>query len=47
MGSAAAEVAAIPLVAVLLFFVFGGVVAASLPAIIGGPVDPEHWASCG
>ncbi|MCB0930357.1 MAG: MMPL family transporter, partial [Mycobacterium sp.] len=31
-----AEVAAIPLVAVLLFFVFGGVVAASLPAIIGG-----------
>jgi len=29
-------VAAIPLVAVLLFFVFGGVVAASLPAIIGG-----------
>lgn len=31
-----AEVAAIPLVAVLLFFVFGGVIAASLPAIIGG-----------
>jgi RND superfamily putative drug exporter len=31
-----AEIAAIPLVAVLLFFVFGGVVAASLPAIIGG-----------
>ena len=31
-----AEVAAIPLVAVLLVFVFGGVVAASLPAIIGG-----------
>ena len=31
-----AEVAAIPLVAVLLFFVFGGVVAASLPAIVGG-----------
>lgn len=31
-----AELAAIPLVAVLLFFVFGGVVAASLPAIIGG-----------
>ncbi len=31
-----AEVAAIPLVAILLFFVFGGVVAASLPAIIGG-----------
>jgi len=31
-----AEVAAIPLVAVLLFFVFGGVVAASLPAVIGG-----------
>ena len=31
-----AEVAAVPLVAVLLFFVFGGVVAASLPAIIGG-----------
>ncbi|KUI00734.1 MMPL family transporter [Mycobacterium sp. IS-3022] len=31
-----AEVAAIPLVAVVLFFVFGGVVAASLPAIIGG-----------
>ncbi len=31
-----AEMAAIPLVAVLLFFVFGGVVAASLPAIIGG-----------
>ena len=31
-----AEVAAIPLVAVVLFFVFGGVVAAGLPAIIGG-----------
>ncbi|MGV0836786.1 MMPL family transporter [Mycolicibacterium thermoresistibile] len=31
-----AEVAAIPLVAVLLFFVFGGVVAAILPALIGG-----------
>ena len=31
-----AELAAIPLVAVLLFFVFGGVIAASLPAIIGG-----------
>ncbi|ORA65386.1 hypothetical protein BST26_18675 [Mycolicibacterium insubricum] len=31
-----AEVAAIPLVAILLFFVFGGVVAATLPAIIGG-----------
>ena len=28
--------AAIPLVAVVLFFVFGGVVAATLPAIIGG-----------
>ena len=28
--------AAIPLVAVVLFFVFGGVIAASLPAIIGG-----------
>ena len=28
--------AAIPLVAVVLFFVFGGVVAAALPAIIGG-----------
>ena len=31
-----AEVLAIPLVAVVLFFVFGGVVAASLPAIVGG-----------
>lgn len=31
-----AELAAIPLVAVLLFFVFGGVVAAILPALIGG-----------
>ncbi|CAN5412845.1 MMPL family transporter [soil metagenome] len=31
-----AEIAAIPLVAVLLFFVFGGVVAAVLPALIGG-----------
>ena len=30
-----AEIAAIPLVAVVLFFVFGGVVAAALPAIIG------------
>jgi uncharacterized membrane protein YdfJ with MMPL/SSD domain len=30
------EVLAIPLVAVVLFFVFGGVIAASLPAIIGG-----------
>lgn len=31
-----AEIAAIPLVAVLLFFVFGGVIAAALPAVIGG-----------
>ena len=31
-----AEVAAIPLVAVVLFFVFGTVIAASLPALIGG-----------
>ena len=31
-----AEVAAIPLVCVLLFFVFGGVVAAALPGIVGG-----------
>src|SRR6195952_1614827 len=31
-----AEVAAIPLVCVLLFFVFGGVIAAALPGIIGG-----------
>jgi trehalose monomycolate/heme transporter len=31
-----AELLAIPLVAVLLFFVFGGVVAAFLPAMVGG-----------
>jgi RND superfamily putative drug exporter len=31
-----AEVAAIPLVSVVLFFVFGTVIAAALPAIIGG-----------
>ena len=31
-----AEVAIIPLVAIVLFFVFGGVIAAALPAIIGG-----------
>ncbi len=31
-----AEVLALPLVAVVLFFVFGGVVAASLPATVGG-----------
>src|SRR5271165_3898815 len=31
-----AEVLAVPLVAVVLFFVFGGVVAASLPALVGG-----------
>ncbi|MFY9919422.1 MAG: MMPL family transporter, partial [Mycobacterium sp.] len=31
-----AEVAAIPLVCVVLFFVFGGVVAAALPGIVGG-----------
>jgi trehalose monomycolate/heme transporter len=31
-----AEVLALPLVAVVLFFVFGGVVAASLPSIVGG-----------
>ncbi|MGE2692073.1 MMPL family transporter [Mycolicibacterium pulveris] len=31
-----AELAAIPLVCVVLFFVFGGVVAAALPGIIGG-----------
>lgn len=31
-----AEVAAIPLVCVVLFFVFGGVIAAALPGIIGG-----------
>jgi RND superfamily putative drug exporter len=30
------EVLALPLVAVVLFFVFGGVVAASLPVIVGG-----------
>ncbi|MCV7172970.1 MMPL family transporter [Mycobacterium manitobense] len=30
------EIIALPLVAVVLFFVFGGVVAASLPVIIGG-----------
>jgi trehalose monomycolate/heme transporter len=30
------EVAAIPLVCVVLFFVFGGVVAAALPGIVGG-----------
>ena len=31
-----AEIAIVPLVAIVLFFVFGGVVAAALPAIIGG-----------
>jgi RND superfamily putative drug exporter len=31
-----AEVLALPLVAVVLFFVFGGVVAAALPVIVGG-----------
>ncbi|MCX2931860.1 MMPL family transporter [Mycobacterium sp. CVI_P3] len=31
-----AEIAIVPLVAVVLFFVFGGVIAASLPAIVGG-----------
>ncbi len=31
-----AEVLALPLVAVVLFFVFGGVVAATLPAMVGG-----------
>jgi trehalose monomycolate/heme transporter len=31
-----AEVAALPLVAVVLFFVFGGVVAATLPTLVGG-----------
>jgi trehalose monomycolate/heme transporter len=31
-----AEVLAVPLVAVVLFFVFGGVVAACLPAMVGG-----------
>jgi RND superfamily putative drug exporter len=31
-----AEVLAVPLVAVVLFFVFGGVVAASLPMVVGG-----------
>ena len=31
-----AELAIIPLVAIVLFFVFGGVIAAALPAIIGG-----------
>jgi trehalose monomycolate/heme transporter len=31
-----AEVLAVPLVAVVLFFVFGGVVAACLPALVGG-----------
>ena len=30
------EVLALPLVAIVLFFVFGGVVAASLPVIVGG-----------
>ncbi|MGU3654810.1 MMPL family transporter [Mycolicibacterium sp. A43C] len=31
-----AEIAIVPLVAVVLFFVFGGAVAAALPAIVGG-----------
>jgi trehalose monomycolate/heme transporter len=31
-----AEVAAIPLVCVVLFFVFGGVIAAALPGVVGG-----------
>jgi RND superfamily putative drug exporter len=31
-----AEIAAIPLVCVVLFFVFGGVIAAALPGLIGG-----------
>ncbi|WP_162462627.1 MMPL family transporter [Mycolicibacterium sp. CBMA 234] len=31
-----AEIAIVPLVAVVLFFVFGGAIAAALPAIIGG-----------
>ncbi len=30
------EVLALPLVAVVLFFVFGGVVAACLPVMVGG-----------
>ena len=30
------EVLALPLVAVVLFLVFGGVIAAALPAIVGG-----------
>jgi RND superfamily putative drug exporter len=31
-----AELAIVPLVAIVLFFVFGGVIAATLPAVIGG-----------
>ena len=41
------EVLAIPLVAVVLFFVFGGVVAASLPAIVGGLTIAGALGSCG
>ena len=41
------EVLALPLVAVVLFFVFGGVVAAGLPVIVGGLTIAGRWASCG
>ena len=33
------EMLAIPAVGVLLFFIFGGVVAAALPLIVGGLTD--------
>ena len=40
------EVLALPLVAVVLFLVFGGVVAACLPVMVGGLASPARWASC-
>src|SRR6476660_5828447 len=42
-----AEVAAIPLVCVVLFFVFGGVVAAALPGITAGRPSQARSALCG
>ncbi|MBF6150591.1 MMPL family transporter, partial [Nocardia nova] len=37
------EILAIPAVAVLLFFIFGGIVAAGLPLIVGGLTVIGAW----
>ena len=41
-----AELIAFPILALLLLFVFRGVVAAAIPLLIGGDLDRRHAAAC-